>query len=336
MWTTRRTYASGAPGTGCGPPGSGQIASRRARKRFRIFGAPAAARRPQSAACRTAPRPARVSCPYLRRPDRDDPAAPARPRHAPPPPRARRARRVPRRGRPLGRGRARRGRAARRDRRRRGRRRQPRVADARWPGPACPSRSCPPATSSASRTRRRRRASSPSPGASCTDDAAALAGVRTAVLVLDGVQDPGNVGAVIRSAAWFGVDAVVMDARSADPEGPKAVRASMGGLWDVALVRVPDLGEALGALAAAGVALWGADMGGTDAAAWAPPAPDGARARLRGARPLAGRRRAPRRARHDRARRDRAARAPRRGPRRASSRSTSSSPPASCCTAWLG
>ena len=91
------------------------------------------------------------------------------------------------------------------------------------------------------------------------------------VLVLDGVQDPGNVGALVRSAAWFGLDAVVADARSADPEGPKAVRAAMGGLWDVALVRC-DLAEALGALAGAGLALWGADLGGTDARAWSPPA----------------------------------------------------------------
>ena len=93
------------------------------------------------------------------------------------------------------------------------------------------------------------------------------------VLVLDGVQDPGNVGALVRSAAWFGVDAVVSDARSADPEGPKAVRAAMGGLWDVALVRVAHLDAALADLAAAGVALWGADMDGTDAAAWAPAGP---------------------------------------------------------------
>ena len=100
-------------------------------------------------------------------------------------------------------------------------------------------------------------------------DARGLGAARR-VLVLDGVQDPGNVGALVRSAAWFGLDAVVADARSADPEGPKAVRAAMGGLWDVALVRC-DLTEALVALAGAGLALWGADMGGTDARAWSPP-----------------------------------------------------------------
>ncbi len=100
-------------------------------------------------------------------------------------------------------------------------------------------------------------------------DTAGLAAMQ-AVIVLDGVQDPGNVGALVRSAAWFGADAVLMDSRSADPEGPKAVRAAMGGLWDVALVRVPDLVEALGLLADAGLALWGADFGGTPAAVWEP------------------------------------------------------------------
>ena len=104
-----------------------------------------------------------------------------------------------------------------------------------------------------------------------TSDVRALAHLRTVVL-LDGVQDPGNVGALVRSAAWFGIDAVVVDGHSADPEGPKAVRAAMGGLWDVALMRVPDLDAALAVLAASGAALWGADLGGTPASEWVPPA----------------------------------------------------------------
>jgi TrmH family RNA methyltransferase len=91
-----------------------------------------------------------------------------------------------------------------------------------------------------------------------------------AVVALDGVQDPGNVGAILRSAAWFGADLVLLDARSADPEGPKAVRASMGGLWDVPVARVPDLADALDALRAAGLAVWGADMAGVAPAQWRP------------------------------------------------------------------
>ncbi len=89
-----------------------------------------------------------------------------------------------------------------------------------------------------------------------------------AVLVLDGVQDPGNVGTLVRTAAWFGVGTVLADQHTADFESPKTVRAAMGGLWDLRLVRVADLGAALDALAGGGVALWGADLGGTPLAEW--------------------------------------------------------------------
>ena len=88
------------------------------------------------------------------------------------------------------------------------------------------------------------------------------------VLVLDGVQDPGNVGALVRTAAWFGVGTVLADLNTADFEGPKTVRAAMGGLWDVRLVRVDALGPSLDALASGGLALWGADLGGTPLADW--------------------------------------------------------------------
>ena len=93
---------------------------------------------------------------------------------------------------------------------------------------------------------------------------------RGAVVVLDGVQDPGNVGALVRSAAWFGAAAVVTDTRSADLEGPKAVRASMGGLWDLDLVRLADLAACLDALRAEGRSVWGADLDGAALSAWAP------------------------------------------------------------------
>ncbi len=46
---------------------------------------------------------------------------------------------------------------------------------------------------------------------------------------LEGVQDPGNVGAIIRSAAAFGIGEVVLDQACADPWSPRALRAGMGG-----------------------------------------------------------------------------------------------------------
>jgi TrmH family RNA methyltransferase len=53
----------------------------------------------------------------------------------------------------------------------------------------------------------------------------------TLALVLDGLQDPGNVGTLIRTAVWFGFTSVFHTKDTADPFGPKAVQASMGALF---------------------------------------------------------------------------------------------------------
>jgi RNA methyltransferase, TrmH family len=54
---------------------------------------------------------------------------------------------------------------------------------------------------------------------------------------LHGIRDPGNVGAVLRSALAFGASSVVLGPDCADPFGPKAVRASMGALFLVPVAR---------------------------------------------------------------------------------------------------
>ncbi len=73
-------------------------------------------------------------------------------------------------------------------------------------------------------------------------------------LFLHDVSDPGNVGTAIRSAHAFGAGAVVLGERTADPFGPKAVRASMGAIFAVPVARA-GLEEARTALAARAVAL---------------------------------------------------------------------------------
>jgi TrmH family RNA methyltransferase len=60
---------------------------------------------------------------------------------------------------------------------------------------------------------------------------------------LHGVADPGNVGTVVRSAHVFGASCVALGPGCADPHSPKAVRASMGAIFSVALARVGDVGE---------------------------------------------------------------------------------------------
>jgi RNA methyltransferase, TrmH family len=54
---------------------------------------------------------------------------------------------------------------------------------------------------------------------------------------LNGVRDPGNVGAIVRAADALGARSVALDPDSADPYSPKAVRASMGSLFAVELAR---------------------------------------------------------------------------------------------------
>lgn len=59
---------------------------------------------------------------------------------------------------------------------------------------------------------------------------------------LHGVHDPGNVGAILRSARAFGASCVALGDGSADPFSPKAVRASMGAIFAVPVARVDDAG----------------------------------------------------------------------------------------------
>ena len=60
---------------------------------------------------------------------------------------------------------------------------------------------------------------------------------------LHGVGDPGNVGTVLRSAEAFGAASVAIGPGTADPFGPKAVRASMGAVFTMPLARATTLGD---------------------------------------------------------------------------------------------
>lgn len=55
------------------------------------------------------------------------------------------------------------------------------------------------------------------------------------VLALDDIQDPGNLGTLIRLADWYGVEAIVCSKNSVDCYNPKVVQATMGSLFRVKL-----------------------------------------------------------------------------------------------------
>jgi TrmH family RNA methyltransferase len=65
------------------------------------------------------------------------------------------------------------------------------------------------------------------------------------VVALDGINDPGNLGTIIRSCDWFGVDAVIIGKHSVDLYNPKVVRAMMGSLFHLPVVTDAVMTDAL-------------------------------------------------------------------------------------------
>ena len=65
------------------------------------------------------------------------------------------------------------------------------------------------------------------------------------VLALDDIRDPGNMGAIIRTADWFGVSKILVSSTSVDVYNPKVVQATMGSIGRVEVV-YGDLMELLG------------------------------------------------------------------------------------------
>lgn len=64
-------------------------------------------------------------------------------------------------------------------------------------------------------------------------------------IALDAIQDPGNLGTIIRLADWFGITDIIAGAGTADPYAPKVVQATMGALGRVNIHRVENLAETL-------------------------------------------------------------------------------------------
>jgi TrmH family RNA methyltransferase len=79
------------------------------------------------------------------------------------------------------------------------------------------------------------------------------------ILILDKLQDPGNLGTLIRTADAVGVQAVILLEPCVDPFDPKTVRATMGSLFTVPLARIKNLVELAPRLTELGYRLVGAD-----------------------------------------------------------------------------
>lgn len=78
-------------------------------------------------------------------------------------------------------------------------------------------------------------------------------------LILDQIQDPGNLGTLIRSAYAFNIQAILLSANCADPYGPKAIQSSQGALFHLPVI-TSDLNNQISDLKARNIQVIGAAL----------------------------------------------------------------------------
>jgi len=83
------------------------------------------------------------------------------------------------------------------------------------------------------------------------------------VVALDEIQDPHNIGAILRSGGFFGVSAAIIPRWRSAPVGETAARVSSGAIEHIPLIRVRNLAESVNDLKETGFEVIGADMEGS-------------------------------------------------------------------------
>lgn len=83
------------------------------------------------------------------------------------------------------------------------------------------------------------------------------------ILALDSINDPGNLGTIIRTAAWFGIDTIICSPNTTDAWSPKAVQASMGALFRTNVVYA-DMKKVVEEYNSADVPVYATTLNGTD------------------------------------------------------------------------
>ncbi len=87
---------------------------------------------------------------------------------------------------------------------------------------------------------------------------------RKAIVALDGVEDVGNFGSIIRSASVFGISAIIITKDRSAHITPAVIKTAQGGLEDLPIIMVVNLSRALRDLKDAGYFILGTDMEGDD------------------------------------------------------------------------
>ncbi len=84
------------------------------------------------------------------------------------------------------------------------------------------------------------------------------------ILILDGISDPGNMGSLLRSAVWYGIDSIILSKNCVDIYNPKVVRSAMGAHFYISNLIHGDLVEILHELKNDKYEIIGATLDGID------------------------------------------------------------------------
>ena len=82
------------------------------------------------------------------------------------------------------------------------------------------------------------------------------------LMVLDNLQDPGNLGTIVRTAEGAGVTGIIMSKETVDIYNPKVIRSTMGSIYRMPFYYAPDLLEAIGEMKVKGINTYAAHLDG--------------------------------------------------------------------------
>lgn len=88
-------------------------------------------------------------------------------------------------------------------------------------------------------------------------------GAKPLILILENIQDPGNLGTMLRSGEGAGVTGVILSKGSADIYNPKVIRSTMGSIFRMPFIYVENLTEMIKKLSANGINTYAAHLKGT-------------------------------------------------------------------------
>lgn len=84
------------------------------------------------------------------------------------------------------------------------------------------------------------------------------------IIVLESLQDPGNLGTILRTGEGAGIAGIIMNKETVDMYNPKVIRSTMGSLYRVPFVVTEDLEETLDKLSEKNVTIFGAHLKGSE------------------------------------------------------------------------